>query len=104
MKSEDLPYRYTLNRKQHELLFTLAKGWPDSVYHVLPYYITESKLQTDIPRLQDTWFLDIGQMETSVVFGANRTKRISCNRGQAYVNPEFEITGSTAPADIEKFD
>lgn len=103
--SEGLPYRYTLSREQHDLLFTLARSWPDCVYYVLPFYVTESKLQTDVPRLlEDTWFLDIRQMDTSVIFGSNRTKRIRCYRGKAYVNPEFTIkrlTGSREPADIE---
>ena len=104
-KSEGLPYRFTLSREQHDMLFNLARGWLGCVYYVLPFYVTESKLQADLPRLlEDTWFLDIRQMETSVIFGNYRTKRIRCDRGQAYVNPEFKInrlTGSRERAQIE---
>jgi len=86
------PYRYTLLRDQHATLFTLAQGFPGSVYYVLPFYVTAAKLQRDVPTLmQDTWLLPIDQMPTLQVFGSIQSKVVRCWPGVAAVNPEYRL-------------
>jgi hypothetical protein len=87
-----MPYRYTLVSEQHNLLHTLAVGWPDGVFYVLPFYVTHRKLTRDVPRLiQDTWLLPIAQMPTLEVFGGQGTKTICRTPGTAVVNPEYRL-------------
>ncbi len=87
-----VPYRYTLRRPQHDLLFDLAQFSPRSVFYVFPYYVTAAKLHRDVPDLvKDTWLLDLDQMPTAAVFGAAATKTIRCDGGLAMVNPEYEM-------------
>lgn len=89
---EAAPYRYTLVREQHELLFGLAELAPGSVFYVLPFYVTPTKLQQRVPNLaQDTWLLPVAQMPTTPVFGAQATKVIRCSAGTALVNPEYRL-------------
>ena len=91
-KSDTHPYRYTLKREQHDLLYDLAQNTPRSVFYVLPFYVTEPKLRQDVPiLLQDTWFLKLDQMDTGTVFGTKRTTTIQCRPGSASVNPEYEL-------------
>jgi len=86
------PYRYTLRRPQHELLYDLAQFSPSSVFYVFPYYVTAAKLHRDVPDLvKDTWLLDVDQMPPAAVFGAAATKTIRCDGGLAVVNPEYEM-------------
>jgi hypothetical protein len=86
------PYRYTLRRLQHQLLFNLAKFSPGSVFYVFPYYVTAAKLHQDVPDLvKDTWLLDIAQMPTVPLFGTSATKTIRCDGGLAVVNPQYEM-------------
>jgi hypothetical protein len=83
-RKEGTPYRYTLVSEQHELLHALAVTSPGSVYYVLPFYVTHTKLRRDVPNLiQDTWLLPISPMRTSDVFGGQKTKTIRCQSGAA---------------------
>lgn len=85
-------YKYTLVRYQHDLLFGLAQLSPQSVFYVLPHYVTKTKLQADLPDLlQDTWLLSIDQMPTQPVFGGAATKVVRCEAGQAKINPEYKL-------------
>ncbi len=89
-KSDTLPYRYTLMQEQHDLLYNLAQNAPASVFYVLPFYVTEPKLQRDVPiLLRDTWFLKIDQMDTAAVFGTTQKRTMRCSPGLASVNPEY---------------
>ena len=89
---ERSPYRYTLKREQHDLLFDLAQRAPSSVFYVFPFYVTEPKLCRDVPRLmQDTWFLRINDMKSDDVFGTQASKIVRCCPGLASINPVFEL-------------
>ncbi len=91
-RDESVPYRYTLASEQHDLLHALAANSPDSVYYVLPFYVTHEKLERHVPNLvQDTWFLPVAPMSTPQVFGGQRTKTIRCSPGTAWVNPEYKL-------------
>ena len=86
------PYRYTLRRQQHDLLFQLAQFSAQSVFYVFPYYVTAAKLHQDVPDLiKDTWLLSLDQMPTAAVFGAVATKTVRCEGGLATVNPDYEM-------------
>jgi hypothetical protein len=86
------PYRYTLRRVQHDLLFDLAQFSPRSVFYVFPYYVTAAKLHQDVPDLiKDTWLLELDQMPPATVFGAAATKTIRCDAGIGEVNPEYPL-------------
>ncbi|MGQ0432604.1 MAG: hypothetical protein ACT452_09400 [Microthrixaceae bacterium] len=86
------PFRYTLRRVQHDLLFDLAQFVPGSVFYVFPYYVTAAKLHRDVPDLiKDTWVLELEQMPTAAVFGDAATKTIRCDGGVAKVNPEYTM-------------
>jgi len=87
------PYRYTLKRRQHDLLFSLAKDAPGSVFYVFPYYVTPVKLHQDVPDLaKDTWLLDLHQIETAALFGNAETKTIRCTGCRAEANPTYEMS------------
>src|SRR5262245_55531875 len=89
---DGVPYRYTLVRDQHAVLFALAQSVPGSAFYVLPFYVTVTKLQQDVPMLmQDTWLLAIDQMPTPQVFGTAKTKTALCRAGQASVNPDYRL-------------
>jgi hypothetical protein len=92
-RSELEPYRYTLAREQREMLFNLAQIAAKGVFYVLPFYVSPTKLQRDVPSLlQDTWLLSLDQMSTALTFGpAYRTKTIRCQHGSAFVNPEYNL-------------
>lgn len=90
--AEGEPYRYTLAAYQHQTLLTLAAQAPSSVFYVLPFYVTVSKLAAQVPLLsQDTWLLKIAGMTTTQVFGRAKTRTLRCWRGTAKVNPEFMV-------------
>jgi hypothetical protein len=95
-RHDGAPYRYTLVREQHDLLHTLAQGFPDAVFYVLPFYATHPKLQRDVPNLMgDTWFLPVAPMATPSVFGTKGTKVLRCHPGTAVVNPEYHLDHSS---------
>lgn len=88
-----VPYRYTLRREQHDLLYQLAQCSPRSVFYVFPYYITVAKLHQDVPDLiKDTWVLGLDGMPAATVFGTAATRTIRCEAGLATVNPDYEIS------------
>jgi hypothetical protein len=89
---EGVPYRYTLMRDQHNVLFPLAQSAPNSVFYVLPFYVAAAKLQQDVPVLmQDTWLLPVEQMPSQQLFGTAQSKVLRCQPGLAIVNPEYRI-------------
>lgn len=89
---ERVPYRYTLRNDQHQKLYSLAQGNPNSVYYVFPCYATLTKVSMCSPHLLcDTWFLPVDLLPPAVVFGGNQTKTIYCDRGLATINPEFPM-------------
>lgn len=91
-RGDRTPYRFTIQRQQHDKLFALASRWPDSVYYVLPFYVLPAKLQRDVPHLlQDTWFLPVEPMPGSKLFGPYQTKTVHCQRGVASVNPDYGL-------------
>ncbi len=91
-KTEATPYRYTLVKDQHDLLFTLAELAPSSVFYVLPFYVTPVKLQKDVPQLlQDTWLLNIDQMPTVTTFGTFKSRTVRCRPGNAFINPQYKL-------------
>ena len=62
-RREGEPYRFTIQRRQHEKLSELAGGYTGNVFYVLPYYVSPDKLQDDVPNLlSDTWLLEVGSM------------------------------------------
>lgn len=86
------PYRYTLVRDQHNALFWLAQSSPNSVFYVLPFYVTVAKLQQDVPFLmQDTWLLAVEDMPGPQIFGTTQSKVVQCQPGLATVNPEYRL-------------
>jgi hypothetical protein len=88
--SEGNPYRYSLVREQHEALYSLAQVVPNSVFYVFPNYVTTAKLQEEVPKLMtETWLLGVDPMQTAQVFGAKKSKVVSCNGSRATINPEY---------------
>jgi hypothetical protein len=86
------PYRYTIKRDQHDLLFSLAQLGKSAVFYVLPFYLTPQKLESHVPLLlQDTWVSNIAHMPTASVFGSYGSRTLTCQAGKATVNPEFEL-------------
>lgn len=93
-RQEGEPYRFTIQRRQHEKLSTLAGGSRGNVFYVLPYYVMPAKLQRFVPRLlRDTWFLPVGSMKGTDPFGTYKTRTVRCERGLASINPEYELRG-----------
>ena len=91
-RSDNLPYRFTLSRKQHRLLHALAKNKPGGVHYVFPFYGSTRKLVRHVPNLaQDTWLLPAAPLDVSTVFSGQKTKRIRCVPGTAFINPEYEM-------------
>jgi hypothetical protein len=91
-KVDAVPYRYTLRKEQHELLFSLSQLAPSSVFYVLPFYVAPAKLQQKIPDLlEDTWFLDVRQAPTEQLFGTLQTKKLRCWASFAQANPEYKL-------------
>jgi hypothetical protein len=89
---EAQPYRFILNREQHDLLFDLAQLGSVPVYYVLPFYLHLPKLHRDVPRLcQDTWVANVSQMPTGALFGSYKSRSVFCQAGKAYVNPEYSL-------------
>ena len=89
---DNSPYKFTLNREQHGHLLQLATQTPNAVFYVLPFYVLTDKLIRDVPHLaRDTWFLPVAPMDVTTVFSGQKTKRVHCHPGRAYVNPEYEM-------------
>ena len=86
------PYRYTLVREQHAVLYKLARRFPGSAFYVLPFYVTVAKLQQYVPTLmRDTWLMPIDQMPTKKVFGTAKSKTARCQAGRASIKPEHDL-------------
>ena len=93
-RREGEPYRFTIQRRQHEKLAALAGGSAGDVFYVLPYYVLPVKLQRYVPRLlHDTWFLPVGSMRGTDPFGTYETRTMRCERGLASINPDYELRG-----------
>ena len=93
---ERTPYRFTIQRRQHVKLSTLAANWPNGVHYVLPFYVAPAKLQCDVPHLlRDTWFLPVAKMLGSHLFGPHQTKTLSCRPGLASINPDYELLNAS---------
>ena len=93
-RQEGEPYRFTIQRRQHEKLSALAGGSMRDVFYVLPYYVLPAKLQRCVPNLlADTWFLPVGSMRGTDPFGTYKTRTVRCERGLASINPEYELRG-----------
>ena len=91
-----IPYRFTIQRKQHDKLFALASVRPAGVYYVLPFYVLPAKLRSDVPHLlRDTWLLPVAGMPTSKLFGPNQSKTLRCQPGQASINPNYEMLAAS---------
>ena len=89
---DTIPYRFTIQRHQHENLSELSTKWPSGVFYVLPFYVLPAKLRHDVPQLlRDTWFLRVAAMSGTNVFGPYQTKTMHCKRGLASINPEYEL-------------
>lgn len=89
---DGLPYKFTLNRNQHDALHKLAVSAPDAVHYVLPFYVLTDKLMRDVPHLaRDTWLLPVAPMNTPTVFSNQKTKRVHCYPRVTCVNPEYEM-------------
>lgn len=89
---DEPPYRNKLVREQHRELSRLARRVPNSVFYVLPFYVTTTKLQQDVPALiEDTWLLSVDQMPTPQVFGAAQSKVVRCEDGRATINPQYAL-------------
>ena len=92
---EGEPYRFTIQRRQHEKLAALAGGSAGNVFYVLPYYVHPGKLQRFVPRLlRDTWFLPVGSMRRTDPFGTYQTRTVRCEGGLASINPDYELRGA----------
>ena len=92
---EGEPYRFTIQRRQHEKLSALSGGSRGNVFYVLPYYVLPAKLQCYVPNLlADTWFLPVGSMRGTNPFGTYETRTVRCERGLASINPEYELRGA----------
>ena len=99
---EGEPYRFTIQRQQHEKLSELAGDSVGNVFYVLPFYISPAKLQDDVPDLlTDTWFLPVAAINGAHLFGTYRTRTMRCERGMACINPEYELrrAGDLEPGD-----
>ena len=93
-RQEGEPYRFTIQRRQHEKLSALAGGSTGNVFYVLPYYVLPAKLQRCVPRLlRDTWFLPVGSMRGTDPFGTSQSRIVRCERGLASINPEYLLRG-----------
>lgn len=102
-KVESAPYRYTLMREQHDLLFGLSQLSANSVFYVFPFYVTPKKLQTDVPQLlNDTWLAELGQMPTAPSFGSKQSRTIRCQAGSASINPEYKLQTFTDISSLKR--
>ena len=91
-RREGEPYRFTIQRRQHEKLSALSGGCTGNVFYVLPYYVSPDKLQDDVPNLlSDTWLLEVGCMNGTSLFGAHRSRTVTCEAGIASINPEYKL-------------
>ena len=90
--SDRIPYRYTLQRQQHTALHALARRSRNSVFYVLPFFVSPLKLQYHVPSLlPETRFLRVAPMTPSRVFGGNKSKVVCCNSRTASVNPDYTL-------------
>lgn len=89
------PYRYTIQRPQHEKLSELARGSTGNVFYVLPYYVHPVKLQDHVPNLlADTWFLPVDSMRGTNPFGSYNSRTVRCEQGLASINPDYKLRGA----------
>lgn len=89
---EGTPYKFRIQRPQHEKLSELAKESTGNVFYVLPYYLFSAKLQSDVPNLlSDTWFLDLESMSGMDLFGTKKSTTVHCEQGRAYINPDYVL-------------
>ena len=96
-RREGEPYRFTIQRRQHENLSRLVGHSIGDVFYVLPYYVRPAKLQCDVPNLlSDTWFLPVGSMRGTDPFGTNATRTVRCEQGVASINPDYELRRAEA--------
>jgi len=86
------PYKYKIQRQQHDLLYQLSQLGASGVFYVFPYYVTLAKLQQQVPNLmQDTWLLDIHQVPTAPAFGTAQSRTVRCINTTAFINPEYRL-------------
>lgn len=96
-RQEGEPYRFTIQRRQHESLSQLAGPSIGDVLYVLPYYVRPAKLQRDVPNLlSDTWFLPVGCMRGTNLFGPHATRTVRCEQGVASINPDYDLRKAEA--------
>ena len=89
------PYRFTIQRRQHEKLCALEEGSSGNVFYVLPCYVQPVKLQDHVPNLlDDTWFLPVGCMSGTNPFASYKTRTLRCEKGLASINPEYKLRGA----------
>ena len=85
------PYKFRINRKQHEKLHRLAEDYPNSVFYVFPYYSAHKKLYDSLPNLlADTWFLKVEDLSLNML-GDQKSKIIRCFGDRAKINPEIKL-------------
>ena len=66
--------------------------WCDSLGSTSERCVSPVKLQGDVPNLlADTWFLEVGCMNGTSLFGTHRTKTVRCEDGMASINPEYKL-------------
>ncbi len=66
-RPDALPYKFKLDREQHESLYRLSK--PKGVFYVLPFYCFFNKLIKEVPNLsKDTWLLNVRSIDTVTLF------------------------------------
>ena len=93
-RREGEPYQFTIQRRQHEILSRLVGRSMGNVFYVLPYYVRPAKLQGHVPNLlSDTWFLPVGSMRGTNLFDTYETRTMRCERGKAFINPDYELRG-----------
>ena len=86
------PYRFAIQRRQHEKLSRAGARPAGGVYYVLPFYVSPAKLEGDVPHLlRDTWILRVSSMRATDVFGPHESRTIRCRRGLASVNPDYAL-------------
>ena len=91
-RQEGEPYRFTIQRQQHENLSRLVGRSIGGVFYVLPYYVQPAKLQRHVPNLlSDTWFLPVASMRGTDPFDTHATRTVRCEQRVASINPDYEL-------------
>lgn len=87
--TDEEPYKFTINRRQHDLLFDLVQHAAGTVYYVFPQIATLKKLLHVTPAfLDETYFVPLDGILPAAVFGQKRTTTVYCEDGKARINPE----------------